>query len=50
MNPIALLKKAFAVVKDPDRDFTERIFLILTFMSEVAVFAAFIGDLLTGGS
>ena len=50
MNPIALFKKAFAVVKDPDRDFTERVFLILTIMSEVAVFVAFIGDLLTGES
>ncbi len=43
-----LIKAAFDAVKDPERDFIERIFLILTFMSEVTVFIAFIGDLITG--
>ena len=48
MNLIRAIQSAIAVVKDPDRDFTERIFLILTFMSEAAVGIAFIGDLITG--
>ena len=46
MRLIRFLKSAFAAVKDPERDFTERVFLILTFMSEVTVFIAFIGDLI----
>lgn len=48
MNLIRFIKYAFATVKDPNRDFTERIFLILTYMSEVTVFIAFIGDIITG--
>ncbi len=50
MNLIRLLKKAFAAIKDPEWKFSERIFLILTFVSEVAVFIALIGDLITGES
>ncbi len=50
MNMIKFFKSVFAAVRDPERDFTERIFLILTFMSEVSVFIAFIGDLIIGES
>ncbi|MBQ8945819.1 MAG: DegV family EDD domain-containing protein [Lachnospiraceae bacterium] len=39
-----------AAVKDPERDFTERMYLILTVVSEIAVFIAFVGDLLTDES
>ncbi len=50
MNMIKFFKSVFAAVRDPERDFTERIFLILTFMSEVSVFIGFIGDLIIGES
>ena len=45
MNPIRLIKTAIAAVKDPDRDFDERIYLILSFVSEIMVFGALIGDI-----
>ena len=48
MNLIGLYEEAVAAVKDPERDFSERIFLILTCMSEVALLVAMIGDLVTG--
>ena len=47
MNLIRIFKDAYAAVRDPERDFTERVFLILTLISEVTVFIALIGDLLT---
>ena len=47
MNSFRLIKTAINAVKDPERDFTERIFLIFTFMTEIAVIIALIGDLLT---
>ena len=47
MNLIGIFKNAYAAIKDPQRDFTERVFLILTFISEVTVFIALIGDILT---
>lgn len=47
MNMVKLIKEAVRFIKDPEQDFNERIFLILTLVSEVAVFIAFIGDLLT---
>ena len=46
-NMVKLIKEAVRFIKDPEQDFNERIFLILTLVSEVAVFIAFIGDLLT---
>ena len=46
MNLFKLIQSARAAVKDPERDFTERIFLILTFMSEAMVGIAFVGDLI----
>ena len=45
---IRLVKNAYAAVRDPERSFTERVFLVMTFISEVTVFIAFIGDLITG--
>lgn len=47
MNFFGLIKTAIDAVKDPERDFSERIFLIFTFMTEIAVLIALIGDLLT---
>ncbi len=48
MNLFGIFKPAYDAIRDPDRDFSERIFLILTFMSEVVVFIALIGDILVG--
>ena len=45
MNLIKILKSAYAAVKDPERDFVERVFLVLTLVSEVTVFIALIGDI-----
>ena len=47
MNLIRIFKNAYAAIKDPDRDFVERVFLILTFISEISVFIAFVGDMIT---
>lgn len=47
MNPKKLLKKAVDAVKDPERDFTERLFLVLTAITEVTVLVAFTGDIIT---
>ncbi len=47
MNFFRSFRAARDAASDPERDFTERIFLRLTFMSEVAVFIALIGDLVT---
>ncbi len=48
MTLINFFRSVYEAIKDPERDFTERIFLILTIISEVAVFAALIGDIITG--
>ena len=45
---IKLFKSVQSFVKDPEKDFPERIFLILTFVSEVMVLCALIGDLIMG--
>ena len=46
------IKRFFKTVKDaimdPEREFSERIFLILTLISEITVFIAFIVDVITG--
>ncbi len=47
MKVIEYLKSLVNAVKDPERDFSERLFLILTLISELTVFIAFIGDLVT---
>ena len=34
-------------IKDPEREFTERVYLALSLVSEVCVFLAFVGDIIT---
>ncbi len=48
MNLIGLFKEANAAVRDPERDFSERIFLILTLITEATMLIALIGDLVMG--
>ena len=43
-----LIKDIRFAVKDPQRDFSERVFLILTIISEVTVFIGLVGDIVTG--
>ena len=43
---IRVLKSAIAAIKDPERPLSERIFLILTFVSEITVVIALIGDVI----
>ncbi|MCR5790431.1 MAG: DegV family EDD domain-containing protein [Lachnospiraceae bacterium] len=45
MNPNGIIKRVYSAIKDPDRPFTERLFLILAIVSEVTVTIALIGDL-----
>lgn len=45
-----LIKDLSDAARDPGRDISERLFLILTLVSEIAVFIALIGDLLTDES
>ncbi|MCR5486264.1 MAG: DegV family EDD domain-containing protein [Lachnospiraceae bacterium] len=45
MNLTEWIKSAIHAVKDPERDFSERIFLILSLASEAAMIIALIGDL-----
>ncbi|MCR4591263.1 MAG: DegV family EDD domain-containing protein [Lachnospiraceae bacterium] len=45
MNPVKLIQSAIDVIKDPNRDFTERIYLILSLVSEITATVALIGDL-----
>ena len=43
-----LIRFVTGAIRDPERDFTERVFLILTLISEITVFIALIADILTG--
>jgi len=45
MNPIKLFNEARDFIKNPENDFSERTYLILSFLSELAVFFALAGDL-----
>ncbi len=45
MNIFGIFKSAVDAVKDPNRDFNERIYLILTLASELMAFVALIGDI-----
>ena len=47
MNLIGIINDAVSAAKDPNRRFTERIFLIFGLMTEITVSIAFIGDILT---
>ena len=40
-----LLKKVIDAIRDPEREFIERVFLALTIISEITVFAALVGDI-----
>ena len=42
-----IFKRVFEAIRDPEREFTERVYLALTMVSEFTVFIAFIGDILT---
>ncbi|MCR5475948.1 MAG: DegV family EDD domain-containing protein [Lachnospiraceae bacterium] len=46
MKKKSFLRSAYEAVKDPNRDFDERLFVMLSFVSEAVVFIALIGDLL----
>ncbi|WP_049944990.1 DegV family protein [Butyrivibrio sp. AC2005] len=48
MNIIRLMKKLIVYINDPDRNFSERLFILMTIISEIAVAVAFIGDIVTG--
>lgn len=48
MRFFRFLKSAYDAVKDPNRDFDERLYLVLSYATELTVFLAFIGDILTG--
>ncbi|MBO4374224.1 MAG: DegV family EDD domain-containing protein [Lachnospiraceae bacterium] len=50
MNPVRLIKKYIDFVKNPQKEFAERIFLLLAVTSEIAVGIALIGDIVTGDS
>ena len=45
MKMIKFLRSASEAIKDPNRDFDERLYLKLSFVSEIIVFIALIGDL-----
>ena len=47
MNPVRILRDAVNAVKDPERDFSVRIFLILNLAAELTVLTALIGDIIT---
>ena len=46
MRFIRFLKSARDAVRDPNRDFDERLYLVLSLASEIIVFIAFIGDII----
>ncbi|MBQ7678394.1 MAG: fatty acid-binding protein DegV, partial [Butyrivibrio sp.] len=46
MNHNGLINRALSVLRDPERPFNERMFLILAILSEITVFTALIGDLI----
>ena len=45
MNSKGIIGRVSSAIKDPERPFTERLFLILAIVSEVTVFIALLGDL-----
>ena len=48
MKKDGLIKKMVDAIRDPERDFQERIFLIYSVISEIAVLVALAGDLFIG--
>ena len=43
-----LLKDYVDFIKNPENDFNERVYLLLTFVSEISVFCGLVGDIVTG--
>ena len=50
MKKNGLIKRIVDVIKDYNRDFSERVFLIFTMITEIAVVIALIGDIYIGES
>ena len=50
MKKNGLFKRYIEAIRDHDRDFTERMFLIVTIITEIAVTIALIGDIYIGES
>jgi DegV family protein with EDD domain len=50
MNIIKVFKKIISTINDPNRSFNERLFVLLTIISDIAVSIALIGDIITGES
>ena len=47
MKNVGIIRRFIDAIRDPEREFTERVYLALTVVSEFTVFIAFIGDILT---
>ncbi|MCR5109282.1 MAG: DegV family EDD domain-containing protein [Lachnospiraceae bacterium] len=50
MKLIKKLKRIIEIIRDPGRPFSERIFILLTIISDLAVTVSLIGDIITGES
>ncbi len=48
MRKNGILRSLLDAIKDPEREFVERVYLALSIISEVTVFVALIGDIVTG--
>ena len=48
MKTRRFIKYVIDVIRDPEREFSERVFLGLTIISEIAVLIAYIADILSG--
>ena len=48
MKLVKFVRFVKAAIKDPERPFSERVFLILSIISEITVLIALIGDIVTG--
>ena len=46
MNKRGIIQSVIDVIKDPEREFIERIYLALSIVSEITVFIARIGDII----
>ncbi len=50
MRLIKFIKNSVSLIKDPKRNFADRVFVLLTFISSLAVLTALIGDIIFGES
>ena len=48
MRSFKFINRIIDAIKDPERDFSERVYLALSLISELCVFPAFIADIVTG--